>query len=192
MRNDAETAVNEAEHEMFATVLSELFLGVFGEYVPEPWYDAAVEMLSRGAAPRLWASLTAAHAAGLRGDPRAAAQAEAIDVLCVRGRKPAGPYDFPNELAVLVVGQDVAAMVHERTEDGIYTSPDEVVGSAMHALDWAEKDPEGKRRLLRYALTLGVADAEAGRLIPAEVVFARLRNRARRRPDGDGTSLRGQ
>ena len=65
MRNDAETVVDEAEHEMFATVLYELFLGVFAEYVPAPWYDAAVEMLSRDAAPKLWASLTAAHAAGL-------------------------------------------------------------------------------------------------------------------------------
>jgi Arc/MetJ-type ribon-helix-helix transcriptional regulator len=186
MRNDAETAVAEAEHEMFAIVLSELFLGVFGEYVPEPWYDAAVEMLSRGAAPKLWASLTAAHAAGLRGDPRASAQAEAIDVLCLRGRKPAGPYDFPTELAVIVVGQDVAAMVHTRTGNGIYTSPDEVVGSAMHALEFAENDPEGKRRLIRYALALGLADSEAGRLIPAEVVFARIRNRARRRAAGEG------
>ena len=183
MRNDAETAVNEAEHEMFATVLSELFLGVFGEYVPEPWYDAAVEMLSRDAAPKLWASLTAAHAAGLRGDPRALAQFEAIDVLFLRGRKPAGPYDFPAELAVLVVGEDVAAMVHTRTENGFYTSPDEVVGSAMHALEFAENDPAGKRRLLRYALERGVADAEAGRLIPAEVVFARLRDRTRRKQD---------
>jgi antitoxin ParD1/3/4 len=66
-----------------------------------------------------------------------------------------------------------------RTGDGIYTSPDEVVGSAMHALEFAENDPEGKRRLLRYALSLGIADAEAGRLIPAEVVFARIRDRAR-------------
>src|ERR1044071_395053 len=56
MRNDAETAVDGAEHERFATVLPGLFLGVLGEYVPEPWYDAAVDLLSRGAAPKLWAS----------------------------------------------------------------------------------------------------------------------------------------
>jgi hypothetical protein len=72
-------------------------------------------------------------------------------------------------------------MVHVRTANGFYTSPDEVVGSAIHALEWAENDPEGKRRLLRYALSLGVADSDAGRLIPAKLVFARLRDRARRR-----------
>ena len=160
MRNDADNAVVDAEHEMFATVLSELFLGVLGEYAPQEWCDAAVDRLSRGAAAKLWASINAAHAVGLRGDPRASAQAEAIDVLCLRGRKPAGPYDFPTELAVLVVGRDVAAMVHTRTGNGIYTSPDEVVGSAMHALEFAENDSEGKRRLLRDALSPGIADAE--------------------------------
>ena len=56
-------------------------------------------------------------------------------------------------------------MVHTRTGNGIYTSPDEIVGSAMHALEFAENDPEGKRRLMRYALALGLADSEAGRPI---------------------------
>ena len=96
-----------------------------------------------GSPRRLPSSKTAAHAAGLRGDPRASALAEAIDVLCVPDRKAADPYDFPTELVVLVVGRDVAEMVHTRTSNGFYTSPDEVVGSAMHALEFAEKDPEG-------------------------------------------------
>ncbi|HEU4561773.1 MAG TPA: hypothetical protein VFS20_28370 [Longimicrobium sp.] len=186
MQRDADAAVTDAEHEMFAGVLSELFLGVFADYESREWFGAAVDLLSRGAAPKLWACLTAAHAAGLRGDPRASAQAEAIDVLCVPDRKAAGPYDFPTELVVLVVGRDVAEMVHTRTGNGFYTSPDEVVGSAMHALEFAENDPEGKRRLLRYALALAVADSEAGRTIPAEVVFARIRDRARRRTAGGG------
>jgi Arc/MetJ-type ribon-helix-helix transcriptional regulator len=181
MQRDADAAVTDAEREMFAGVLSELFLGVLADYEPQEWFDAAVDLLSRGAAPKMWESIIAAHAAGHRGDPRASAQAEAIDVLCIPSRKPVGPYDFPTELAVLVVGQDVASMVHTRTGNGIYTSPDEVVGSAMHALEFAENDPEGKRRLLRYALALAVADSEAGRLIPADVVFARIRDRARRR-----------
>jgi hypothetical protein len=102
MHDDADSAVTDAEHEMFAGVLSELFLGVLADYEPQGWFDAAVDLLSRGAAPKLWGSIIAAHAAGLRGDPRASAQAEAIDVLCIPGRKPAGPYDFPTELAVLV------------------------------------------------------------------------------------------
>ena len=55
------------------------------------------------------------------------------------------------------------------------------VGSALHALEWAANDPEGKRRLLRFALLVGVADEENGRLIAAEAFFARLRERA-----GDG------
>ena len=65
----------------------------------------------------------------------------------------------------------------KRVRAGVYNSPDEVVGSAMHAIEWAENDPVGKARLLKFAIEAGVADSEAGRLIPAEVVFARIRDR---------------
>ena len=106
-------------------------------------------------------------------------------MLCLRGRKAAG-LRLPERARGARRGAGRCSDVHTRTGNGIYTSPDEVVGSAMHALEFAENDPEGKRRLLRYALALGVADSEAGRLIPAEVVFARRRDRARRRAAGDG------
>jgi hypothetical protein len=55
----------------------------------------------------------------------------------------------------------------------------------MHALEFAENDLERKRRLLRYALALAVADSEAGRSIPAEVVFPRIRNHACQRAAGE-------
>jgi hypothetical protein len=162
---------------MFADVLTELFLGVLAEHRPQPWFDTAVDWLSRGAAPKLWASLSVAHAAGLRIDPRAVAQAEAINLLCQPHPKPSDVSDFPTEFTALVVTRDVSNAVHARTRNGVYTSPDEVVECALHALEWAENDPEGKRRLLRFALLAGVADEESGKLIPAEVVFARLRER---------------
>jgi len=179
MQNKAEAEVIAAEHEMFASVLAELFLGVLGEDEPQEWYDIAVRRLSRGASAKLWASLTTAHSAGMRMDPRAAAQAAALDVLCGRGREPSDQYDFPTELAVLVVTRDVANAVLTRAGGGVYASPDEVIETALHALEWAENDPEGERRLLRFALQAGLADSQAGRLIPAEVVFARARERAR-------------
>lgn len=50
-----------------------------------------------------------------------------------------------------------------------------MVSLAMQALDWAENDPVGKRQLLKFAIEAGAADAEAGRLLPAEVVFQRVR-----------------
>jgi Arc/MetJ-type ribon-helix-helix transcriptional regulator len=115
----------------------------------------------------------------MRMDPRAAAQAEALDVLCETGRKSSGEYDFPTELAVLIVTREVANAVLEHAASGVYNSPDEVIGTALHALQWAENDPEGKRRLLRLALQAEKGGSEAGRLIPAEVVFALARERAR-------------
>jgi len=178
MHSAAESEVEGAEHEMFAQVLAELFLGVLSGYKPQAWYDTAVHRLSRGAAPKLWACLTTAHAAGMRIEPRAAAQAEAIDVLCGTGRKPSGEYDFPTELAALVVTREVARAVLAHVASGVYDSPDEVVGTALHALQWAENDPEGQRHLLRLALQAGDGDSEARRLIPAEAVFARARERA--------------
>jgi Arc/MetJ-type ribon-helix-helix transcriptional regulator len=179
MQSAAESEVVAAEHEMFAQVLAELFLGVLSGYKPRAWHDTAVHRLSRGTAPKLWACLTTAHAAGMRMDPRAAAQAEAIDVLCETERKPSGEYDSPTDLTVLVVTREVANAVLEHAASGAYNSPDEVVGTALHALQWAENNPEGQRHLLRLALQAGDADSEAGRLIPADAVFARARERAR-------------
>ncbi|HET7462584.1 MAG TPA: hypothetical protein VFJ82_15125 [Longimicrobium sp.] len=179
MPTEAEAEVIAAEHEMFAEVLSEVFLGVLAEYEPQEWCETAVHRLSRGAAPKLLGSLVAAHAAGMRMDPRAAALAEAIELLCDPDRKRTGPYDFPTTLSVLVVTRETANAVHGLTRSGIYTNADDVVGTAMHALEWAENDPEGKRRLLQFALEAGLDD-EAGRTIPADVVFARARERAQR------------
>jgi len=93
MQSGAESEVVAAEHEMFAQVLAELFHGVLADYEPRAWHDTAVHQLSRGTAPKLWACLTMAHAAGMRMEPRAAAQAETIEVLCKTGRKPSGEYD---------------------------------------------------------------------------------------------------
>jgi len=87
MENGFEAEAIAAEHEMFADVLSELFLSVLGEHQWQPWFDAAVQRLSRGAAGPLWSSLTAAHAAGMRLDPLAAGQAAAIELLCAARRR---------------------------------------------------------------------------------------------------------
>jgi len=85
-----------------------------------------------------------------------------------------------SDLAVLVVTREVANEVVEHAATGIYNSLDELVGNALHALQWAENNPEGQRHLLRLALQAGDGeDSEAGQLIPAEVVFARARGRAR-------------
>lgn len=72
---------------------------------------------------------------------------------------------------MLVVTREVTNAVVARTREGMFHDPDDVIGSALLALQWAENDPEGKRRLLRFALLAGVAAEESGQLIPAEVVL---------------------
>lgn len=171
-----DVAAVKAEEAMFAEVLQELFLGALAVRAPEPWYEKAARRLSRTTSRKLLDSLAVAHEAGMRLEPRAAALAEAIDVLCVTGRNAAGPYDFPTELAVLVVSRTVADDVLNRVRAGHYHSADEVVGTAMHALRWAEDDPIGKSQLLKFAIAAGVVDADEGRLIPADVVFQRVRD----------------
>jgi antitoxin ParD1/3/4 len=168
----------KAEAEMFAEVLEEAFLGVFARRAPESWYEKAAARLSRGMSRKLLDCFNAAHAAGWRQESRVAGLGEAIQLLCEPDRKPAGPYDFPTELAVLVVTRGVADAVLKRVRVGAYNSPDEVVGTALYAIEWAENDKVGKSQLLKFALAAGLADADAGRLIPAEVVFARMRDRA--------------
>lgn len=166
-----------AETEMFADVLEEMLLGVLGQRDAEPWYERAARRLSRGVAPTLLAFFDAAHAAGVRQQSRAEALAAATELLLVPDRKRAGPYDFPTDLAILVVTRGVADEVLKRMRGGVYHSADEVVGSAMHAIHWAETDPMGRVQLLKFAVGAGLVDGEEERLIPAEVVFARARER---------------
>lgn len=166
----------KAEREMFASVLEQAFLGVLAKRDPEAWYETAARRLSRGSARKLLDFFDTGHAAGSRQEPRAAALGDAIQLLCEPNRKAAGPYDFPTELAVLVVSREAADAVLKRVHSGFYNSPDEVVATAMHAIEWAENDPLGKSQLLKYALAEGIAD-DAGRDIPAHVIFSLMRDR---------------
>lgn len=165
-----------AEGEMFANVLEETFLGLLARREPEPWYERAARRLSQGVARTLLDFFDAAHAAGVRQEPRAEGLAAATELLLDPDRKRAGPYDFPTDLAILVVTRGVADAVLKRVRGGFYHSADEVLGSAMHALKWAEDDPVGRAQLLKFAVGTGLVGEEE-RLIPAEVVFARARER---------------
>lgn len=174
---DGDAHVNAAEQEIFADVLYELFLGVLASGDPAPWFETAAWRLSRGSSPRLLEALQIAHAASARMEPCAVAVGEAIESLLLAERQPAATYDFPSELAVLVVSRESAAEMLERVRAGLYSSTDDVFSSAIFALGWTENHPLGRVALLKHAVRDGSEDADIGRGIPAEEVFQRARER---------------
>lgn len=174
---ECDAQVSSAEQEMFAEVLYELFLGVLAGGNPAPWFETAAWRLSRGSSPKLLETLQLAHAAGARMEPRAVALCEAIESLLLAERQPAATYGFPSELAVLVVSRESAAEMLERVRAGLYSSTDDVFSSAIFALGWTENHPLGRVELLKHAVRKGSEDADAGRVIPAEEVFRRARER---------------
>lgn len=97
-RNDALAEVVAAETEMFADVLNELFLGVLADAGGGVSYGDAALLLSRGVSRKLLDALYAVHASGLRLEARAAAIAEAIELLFVQDRPALGPTTFPASL----------------------------------------------------------------------------------------------
>src|SRR5215212_7633430 len=175
--NDALSEVVAAETEMFADVLNELFLGVLATVSGGASYGDAALLLSRGVSRKLLDAFNSVHASGLRLDTRAAGIAEAIELLFVQDRPALGPYDFPSELAVLVVAREAINPLLQRVRAGVYASAGDVLSSALCALEWAENDPAAKTRLLKHAIEAGDLDAEQDQLIPAEEVFTRARLR---------------
>ncbi|HEU4559427.1 MAG TPA: hypothetical protein VFS20_16330 [Longimicrobium sp.] len=170
--------VREAEQEMVATVLYEVFLDVLGQGDPVPWAEPAAWRLSRGASAAVLKGLRIAHAAGTRIGPCAAALGEAIESMLLTDRNRTGPRDYPTELAVLVVDREPASRLLERVRSGLYNSTGDAFSSAVFALSWTENDPRGKLALLRHAVEEADAgDADGGELIPAEDVFQRARER---------------
>jgi hypothetical protein len=79
----------------------------------------------------------------------------------------------------LAVPPHLESLVLERVRSGVYRSPEAVLELAVQLLVWAERDPVGKRQLLRLSIQGGIDDAEAGDVIDGEEVARRMRARAR-------------
>ena len=78
---------------------------------------------------------------------------------------------------------DLEHAIRRRVESGAYTSDVEVFRAAILSLD--REDAEKARRLMTLdtAIARGLADADAGRVHPAEQVFGELRRRIREKAD---------
>jgi antitoxin ParD1/3/4 len=76
---------------------------------------------------------------------------------------------------------DLEAAIRRRLEAGDYESDLDVIRAGLEALERAEEDKARRLAELEAALARGVADADAGRLYPADEVFRELRERIQQR-----------
>ena len=81
---------------------------------------------------------------------------------------------------------DLENAIRRRLDSGAYKSDVEVIRAGLRALD--RDDEEKARRLtqLDASLARGIADAEAGRVHPADQVFGELRQRISQKADTRG------
>lgn len=86
----------------------------------------------------------------------------------------------------ITVGQRFEKFVKEQVEGGRYNNASEVIRAGLRLLEQEEELRRRKLAELDAALAIGIADAEAGRVHPAEEVFAELRARYQKMADEQG------
>jgi antitoxin ParD1/3/4 len=76
---------------------------------------------------------------------------------------------------------DIESAIRKRVDSGAYKSDVEVIRAGLVALDRHEEDVKRRLAALDASIARGLADADAGRVRPAEEVFEELRERIRRK-----------
>ena len=76
---------------------------------------------------------------------------------------------------------DLEVAIRRRLESGAYESDLDVIRAGLEALERQEEEKAQRLAELEAALARGIADADAGRVYPAEEVFRELRERIERR-----------
>jgi antitoxin ParD1/3/4 len=70
---------------------------------------------------------------------------------------------------------DLDDAIQRRIASGRYASQSEVIRAALRVLERDEEERARKLAALDAAIARGIADAEAGRVIPLDDAFARIR-----------------
>jgi antitoxin ParD1/3/4 len=70
---------------------------------------------------------------------------------------------------------DLDDAIQRRIASGRYASQSEVIRAALRMLERDEEERERKLAALDAAIARGIADAEAGRIMPLDDAFARVR-----------------
>jgi antitoxin ParD1/3/4 len=76
---------------------------------------------------------------------------------------------------------DLEIAIRRRLESGAYESDLDVIRAGLEALERDEQEKARRLAELDAALARGIADADAGRVHPAEEVFRELRERIQQR-----------
>jgi antitoxin ParD1/3/4 len=99
------------------------------------------------------------------------------------GKVPPVPQGKPHSVDLT---PDLENAIQRRLDSGAYKSDVEVIRAGLRALD--RDDEEKARRLARLdaSIARGIADADAGRVHPADQVFSELRQRIQQKADTRG------
>ena len=75
------------------------------------------------------------------------------------------------------ISEQNLAHIMRKLESGKYSSPDEVVGSALALLDERDIALESELEDMRESVRQGTDQADSGQVVPASEVFSELRQR---------------
>ncbi|MCJ2014931.1 type II toxin-antitoxin system ParD family antitoxin [Methylobacterium sp. J-076] len=78
------------------------------------------------------------------------------------------------QMTVTLTGE-LERFVRDKVSEGVFATPSEYIRELVRTRYLAEHDRDARMRRVDAALAAGVADAEAGRLVPAGEAFARVR-----------------
>lgn len=81
---------------------------------------------------------------------------------------------------------DLTSAIQRRVDSGAYKSDVEVIRAGLRALDRDDEEKASRLAKLDDAIARGIADADAGRVHPAEKVFGELRERIQQKVDQRG------
>ncbi len=81
---------------------------------------------------------------------------------------------------------DLETAIRRRVDSGVYKSDVEVIRAGLRALDRADEERARRLAQLDASIARGIADADAGRVHPADRVFGELRQRIRQKVDSRG------
>jgi antitoxin ParD1/3/4 len=81
---------------------------------------------------------------------------------------------------------DLETAIRRRVDSGVYKSDVEVIRAGLRALDRADEEKARRLAQLDASIARGIADADVGRVHPADRVFGELRQRIQQKVDSRG------
>ncbi|MFC6390272.1 type II toxin-antitoxin system ParD family antitoxin [Methylorubrum zatmanii] len=81
----------------------------------------------------------------------------------------------PTGQMTVTLTRELEQFVRDKVREGAFATTSEYIRDLVRSRYLVEKDREAKLRALDAALAEGIADAEAGRVVPIGEAFARIR-----------------